>query len=99
VSSPKGASQTLGRFIQAHNGVADERQGATLRVASSLEEGKKLCLFVSYPTLARESARTRNSYSCNYRTMPSRQIQQAKSCVCQIQNDPPESIGLSAVSS
>jgi hypothetical protein len=45
VSPPKGPSQTLGRFIQAHNGVADEREGATLRVASSLEEGKKIMSF------------------------------------------------------
>jgi hypothetical protein len=66
VSPPKGAEPDVGPLHTGPQRRGRQREGATLRVASSLEEGNKLCLFVSYPTLARESARTRNSYSCNF---------------------------------
>jgi hypothetical protein len=58
-----GASQTLGRFTDAQN-AAEGRDGTTPRVDCPLEGGKKSCLFVSYSTLTRESAGTRNSHSC-----------------------------------
>jgi hypothetical protein len=66
VSPPKGAEPDVGaasyRPTTAWPTKGKEQHCGS---ASSLEEGKKLCVFVSYPTLVRESARTRNSYSCN----------------------------------